>query len=209
MDFRVSGFSASECCVTFLCCFLCYTVRIENKTRKNKACRTGQIPQGSQIFKTLKRNKTLSEEKIMEMTLSRKVLNIAGILDYIAGGFTFLLGAVIAGAGVLAMNNPEFAQDMPTDLGVFTVLIIGIALAAGALLTMIYAHLERAAAKNPAKIMPVWVLSILSVLLNIGNLIHNLMMHVAIAEMGSCFTGLAISILMLVIAKNIKKEAGR
>ena len=42
----------------------------------------------------------------MEMTLSRKVLNIAGILDYIAGGFTFLLGAVIAGAGVLAMNNP-------------------------------------------------------------------------------------------------------
>ena len=50
------------------------------------------------------------------MTLSRKVLNIAGILDYIAGGFTFLLGAVIAGAGVLAMNNPEFAQDMPTDL---------------------------------------------------------------------------------------------
>ena len=110
----------------------------------------------------------------MEMTLSRKVLNIAGILDYIAGGFTFLLGAVIAGAGVLAMNNPEFAQDMPTDLGVFTVLIIGIALAAGALLTMIYAHLERAAAKNPAKIMPVWVLSILSVLLNIGNLIHNL-----------------------------------
>ena len=107
------------------------------------------------------------------------------------------------------MNNPEFAQDMPTDLGVFTVLIIGIALAAGALLTMIYAHLERAAAKNPAKIMPVWVLSILSVLLNIGNLIHNLMMHVAIAEMGSCFTGLAISILMLVIANNIKKEAGR
>ena len=145
----------------------------------------------------------------MEMTLSRKVLNIAGILDYIAGGFTFLLGAVIAGAGVLAMNNPEFAQDMPTDLGVFTVLIIGIALTAGALLTMIYAHLERAAAKNPAKIMPVWVLSILSVLLNIGNLIHNLMMHVAIAEMGSCFTGLAISILMLVIANNIKKEAGR
>ena len=57
--------------------------------------------------------------------------------------------------------------------------------------------------------MPVWVLSILSVLLNIGNLIHNLMMHVAIAEMGSCFTGLAISILMLIIANNIRKEAGR
>ena len=145
----------------------------------------------------------------MEMTISRKVLNIAGILDYIAGGLTLLLGIAITGAGVLAMNDPELAQDMPVDLGVHTALIIGIVLAAGALLTMVYAHLERAAAKNPAKIMPVWVLSLLSVLINVGNLIYNLMMHVAIAEMGSCFTGLAISILMLIIADNIKKEAGR
>lgn len=145
----------------------------------------------------------------MEMTLSRKVLNIAGILDYIAGGFTFLLGAVIAGAGVLAMNNPEFAQDMPTDLGVFTVLIIGIALAAGALLTMIYAHLERAAAKNPAKIMPVWVLSILSAALSVGSLISSLVQHVAFADMRASLVSLAFSILMLIIANNIKKEAGK
>ena len=145
----------------------------------------------------------------MEMTLSRKVLNIAGILDYIAGGFTFLLGAVIAGAGVLAMNNPEFAQDMPTDLGVFTVLIIGIALAAGALLTMIYAHLERAAAKNPAKIMPVWVLSILSVVLGAGSIVLNLVHQVAIADLAFNFVGLAISILVLAAANNIKKEAGK
>ena len=109
----------------------------------------------------------------------------------------------------ILLQDPELAQDLPTELGAQAVLIVGIAIAVGAIFTMIYAHLERAAAKNPAKIMPVWVLSILSVLLNIGNLIHNLMMHVAIAEMGSCFTGLAISILMLIIANNIKKEAGR
>lgn len=145
----------------------------------------------------------------MEMTISRKVLNIAGILDYIAGGLTLLLGIAITGAGVLAMNDPELAQDMPADLGVHTALIIGIVLAAGALLTMVYAHLERVAAKNPAKIMPVWVLSILSVVFSVGNLINNLTMHVAAADMGSCFVGLAFSILMLIIADNIKKEAGR
>lgn len=145
----------------------------------------------------------------MEMTLSRKVLNIAGILDYIVGGLTLLLGAAVTGAGALALNNPELAQDMPTDLGAHTVLILGIILAAGSILSMIYAHLERVAAKDPAKIMPVWVISILSVLFNIGNLINNLTMHVAVADMGSCFVGLAFSILMLVIANNIKKEAGK
>lgn len=145
----------------------------------------------------------------MEMTLSRKVLNIAGILDYIAGGLSLLLGFAVIGAGAFAMNNPEIAKDLPTDLGAQTVLIIGIALAAGAILTMVYAHLERVAAKNPAKIMPVWVLSLVSVFLSVGSLICNLTMHVAYADMKSCIISLVFSVLMLVIADNIKKEAGK
>lgn len=145
----------------------------------------------------------------MEMTLSRKVLNIAGILDYIAGGFALVLGAIVTGAGVLARNNPELAQDMPVNFGEYTVLIVGIVLAAGAVFTLIYAHLERAAAKNPAKIMPVWVLSILSVVCSVFSLISNLAHHAALADLAGTFTGLAIGILMLVIANNIKKEAGK
>ena len=145
----------------------------------------------------------------MEMTLSRKVLNIAGILDYIAGGFTLLLGAVVIGADVLAKNDPALAQDMPVDFGEHTVLIVGITLAAGAIFTLVYAHLERVAAKNPAKIMPVWVLSILSVGFSVFTLISDLTRHAALADMGPNFAGLVFGILMLVIANNIKKEAGR
>ena len=145
----------------------------------------------------------------MEMTLSRKVLNIAGILDYIAGGLSLLLGFAVIGAGAFAMNNPEIAKDLPANLGAQTVLIIGIALAAGAILTMVYAHLERVAAKNPAKIMPVWVLSILSVGFSVFTLISDLTRHAALADMGPNFAGLVFGILMLVIANNIKKEAGR
>ena len=145
----------------------------------------------------------------MEMTLSRKVLNVAGILDYIAGGLTLLLSFVIIGAGAFAMEDPELAMDLPADLGAQAVLIVGIAIAAGAIFTMVYAHLERAAAKNPAKIMPVWVLSILSVAMSVGSIICNLIQHVAIADMGSSLVGLAISILMLFVANNIKKEAGK
>ena len=145
----------------------------------------------------------------MEMTLSRKVLNVAGILDYIAGGLTLLLSFVIIGAGAFAMKDPELAQDLPTELGAQAVLIVGIAIAVGAIFTMIYAHLERVAAKDPAKIMPVWVLSLVSVFLSVGSLICNLTMHVAYADMKSCFISLVFSVLMLVIADNIKKEAGK
>ena len=57
--------------------------------------------------------------------------------------------------------------------------------------------------------MPVWVLSILSVAMSVGSIICNLIQHVAIADMGSSLVGLAISILMLFVANNIKKEAGK
>lgn len=145
----------------------------------------------------------------MEMTISRKILNIAGILDYIAGGLTFLLGAVVMGFGVLAMNDPEVMQEMPAGLGEYSVCIVGAVIAVGAVFTMIYAHLERVAAKNPAKVMPVWVLSIISAVLNVGNLISNFMQHVELADMGGCFAGLAFSILMLIVANNVKREADR
>ena len=57
--------------------------------------------------------------------------------------------------------------------------------------------------------MPVWVLSLVSVFLSVGSLICNLTMHVAYADMKSCFISLVFSVLMLVIADNIKKEAGK
>jgi hypothetical protein len=63
--------------------------------------------------------------------------------------------------------------------------------------------------KNPAKIMPVWVLSILSVGFSVFTLISDLTRHAALADMGPNFAGLAFGIRMLVIANNIKKEAGR
>ena len=74
----------------------------------------------------------------MEMTLSRKVLNVAGILDYIAGGLSLLLGFVIIGAGAFAMKDPELAQDLPTELGAQAVLIVGIAIAVGAIFTALH-----------------------------------------------------------------------
>lgn len=143
----------------------------------------------------------------MEMTFSRKFLNIAGILDYIMGSLTLLLGILVTGAGIYVIKTPELLQEMPSYFGDYTVIIFGIILAASSIFSLVYGHLERAAAKDPSKIMPVWVLSILSVVLEAGSLIHSLVNHVAVSSLKSNFTGLAISILIFVVANNIRKEA--
>lgn len=145
----------------------------------------------------------------MEMTLSRKFLNVAGILDYIMGLLTLLMGIVVTGAGIYVIKTPELLKEMPSYFGDYTVIIFGMILAVSSIFSLVYGHLERAAAKDPAKIMPVWVLSLLSLILEAGSLIYNLVNHVAISGLGSNFTGLAISILIFVVANNIKKEAGK
>ncbi len=145
----------------------------------------------------------------MEMTLSRKFLNVAGILDYIMGSLTLLMGIVVTGAGIYVIKTPELLKEMPSYFGDYTVIIFGMILAVSSIFSLVYGHLERAAAKDPAKIMPVWVLSLLSLILEAGSLIYNLVNHVAISGLESNFTGLAISILIFVVANNIKKEAGK
>ncbi len=67
--------------------------------------------------------------------------------------------------------------------------------------------LERRAAKDPTKIMPVWVLSIISTVLTSVCVISSLVQHTPVQAMNSSIISLAISIAVLVIATNVKKEA--
>ena len=145
----------------------------------------------------------------MKMTFSRQFLDIAGIMDCLVGIIALIMSILVCGAGIVIVNAPELGAELPSTFGEYTVLIIGMVIAAGSLFAIFFGHLERAAAKDPAKIMPVWVLSLVSVFLSVGSLICNLTMHVAYADMKSCFISLVFSVLMLVIADNIKKEAGK
>lgn len=145
----------------------------------------------------------------MEMTFSRQFLDVAGILDYLVGALALIVSILITAAGAVVMNNPELAAEMPSTFGSCTVLIIGIAIAAGSIFTILYGYLERAAAKDPAKIMPVWVLSLLSVILGAGSIIFDFVKHVDLADMNSSFISLAFSILIFIFANNTKKEAGK
>lgn len=145
----------------------------------------------------------------MEMTFSRQFLDIAGIMDYFVGILALVVSIIVTGAGAIVLNDPELAAEMPSTFGAYTVLIIGIGIAAGSLFSIFSGYLERAAAKDPTKIIPVWVLSILSVVLATGSLIYDLVKNVAVTDLSSTLFGLIFSILVLVAATNIKKQAGK
>ena len=142
----------------------------------------------------------------MKMTFSRQFLDIAGIMDYFVGILALILSILVCGAGIVIVNAPELGAELPSAFGEYTVLILGIVIAAVSLFAIFFGHFERAAAKNPAKIMPAWVLSILSVMVGTGSLIYDLVKNVSITDLSSTLFGLIFSILVLIAANNIKNQ---
>ena len=142
----------------------------------------------------------------MEMTFSRQFRDVAGILDFIVGILALILSIIVSGAGIVIINEPELAAELPSAFGSYTVLIIGIVIAAVSLFAIFSGCLERAAAKDPSKIMPAWVLSILSVVVGTGSLIYDLVKNVSITDLSSTLFGLIFSILVLIAANNIKNQ---
>ena len=148
----------------------------------------------------------LSRRVKMKMTFSRQFLDIAGIMDCLVGIIALIMSILVCGAGIVIVNAPELGAELPSTFGEYTVLIIGMVIAAGSLFAIFFGHLERAAAKDPAKIMPAWVLSILSVMGGTGSLIYDLVKNVSITDLTSTLFGLIFSILVLIAANNIKNQ---
>lgn len=148
----------------------------------------------------------LSRRVKMKMTFSRQFLDIAGIMDCLVGIIALIMSILVCGAGIVIVNAPELGAELPSAFGEYTVLIIGMVIAAGSLFAIFFGHLERAAAKDPSKIMPAWVLSILSVMGGTGSLIYDLVKNVSITDLTSTLFGLIFSILVLIAANNIKNQ---
>ena len=145
----------------------------------------------------------------MEMSMSRKLLNAAAIIEFIEGAFVLVLCALVVLAGISDPTLGEAVTTTPSlgEFAPYTVLIVGGVLGLCALGSIIMGFLERRAAKDPTKIMPVWVLSIISTVLTSMCVISSLVQHTPVQAMNSSIISLAISIAVLVIATNVKKEA--
>ena len=153
----------------------------------------------------------------MQRSGSQKVLLVLSILNIIAAVIMLLGGALMMMGGALfgAVPASEAASALAgtgvtqgqagalAGIAGFVILFAGV-------IELILGILGVRAANDNQKIMPVWVLAIISLILNLGGLISTVANGTFSGSTGASYiVSLILAILMMWIANNIKKEAGK
>ena len=146
----------------------------------------------------------------MTMTVdsARKILNIAAVIHIICGIPMIVVGILGLSGTAAATVAPESADSLaeagPMTAGVIMVLSAVILIVG--FLAAVEGVLDRRAAKDPTKVMPVWYLSIVLLVINVIGLGLS-------AVTGTLGIGTIIELLFTVLvfsaANSIRKELGK
>ena len=113
----------------------------------------------------------------MTMDSSKSILNIASILDFISGIPMMIIGILGLTGTSIASQVPEITSEL-ADAAPAVAAVAVIASAAcliSGLLTIVEGILTRRAAKDPAKVMPVWVISLVLLVMHGITVVQNAM----------------------------------
>lgn len=149
----------------------------------------------------------------MEGTNEQKIIRIVSIINLIQGAFYFIMGAMfIFGGAFIGTADPATLTTTTTgDVSLTPAEMGGIAAGVGiiifitGLVGLIVGILGMRAAKDATKIKPVWIMSIISLVLNIITFVSNLTQGNNI--LGS-LAGVAIACLMFWACNNVKQSVG-
>ena len=146
----------------------------------------------------------------MTMTVdsARKILNIAAVIHIICGIPMIVVGILGLSGTAAATVAPEIAESLaeavPMTAGVIMVLSAVILIVG--FLAAVEGVLDRRAAKDPAKVMPVWYLSIVLLVINV----IGLGLSAVTGTMGiSTVIELLFTVLVFSAANSIRKELGK
>ena len=143
--------------------------------------------------------------QLEEKSGSRKMLKFLGVLDIIFGIAGIIFGIIMfVGGGLGAV----IATDSDAQVGAVAIVLVGIIMLVSGLFDLILGILAVRAANNPRRIMPVWVLALISLILNVIGVISGISSGGGSGIIPS-IVGLIIAVIVFVIANNVKKEAGR
>ena len=150
----------------------------------------------------------------MQRSGSQKALLVLSILKIIGAVLLFLVGLL----AVLALGTVPEAEmaSVAAEAGVSTEEALGAGFAIGAvmivagIIDLILGILGVRAANDNQKIMPVWVLALISLIFGIIGAISGIVSgDIDGSQIGSYIVSIIVSILIFWIANNIKREAGR
>lgn len=148
----------------------------------------------------------------MERSKNQKVLLVFSVIEIVAGAIMAVLailaltgGAFIAGgaAGDIAVDGATLSSGQAGSI----VVIAGIVLLVAGVIGIVVGVLGVRAAKDKSKIMPVWVLAIIDVVLSLVIAIYAIANGAEASSIGTDVVSLVISVIVLVVANNIKREA--
>ena len=152
----------------------------------------------------------------MQRSGSQKALLVLSIINIIfavialLAGLTLMLGGALFGAAPASDASAALSGSGITqgEAGAFAG-IAGIAIVFGGVIELILGILGVRAANDNQKIMPVWVLAIIQLVLSAISLITTITDGSFGTQGTSTVASLALAVLIMWLANNIKREAGR
>lgn len=151
----------------------------------------------------------------MERSGSQKFLLVISIINIVAGVF------IILGSLLLTLTGGVIGSAMPSDLASAGIdetdarlataafSFLGVAGIFSGALGLLEGILGVRAANDSSKIMPVWVLTLISLILNVVGLIMVIINGTFASQALTYVFALVLAALMFWVANNIKNQAGR
>ena len=143
----------------------------------------------------------------MSVEKSQKIVKVLGILSIIAaiGGLLAAIGMFsLAGAGAAAVNT-AVAVDGQTAGGLVSIGLFGVILLVSSITELLQGIFSLRAAKDASKVQPLWVISIISVVMNAISLVNSFSRDTQ--SILTAIFALIISCFVFYLANNIKKNA--
>ena len=152
----------------------------------------------------------------MQRSGSQKFLLVIGIINIVLGAWTLLGAAFFLVGGSALMGDPAATAQVATETGLGTAEVQGLTFGLGfaglfsGIVEIILGILGVRAANDANKIMPVWVLAVISLIMGIISIVMSLTQgHTDASSIGSYVGTLAGAALMLWVANNVKRQAGK
>ena len=152
----------------------------------------------------------------MERSESQKIVRVLSIIDIVAAVLYMIMGIMVIAGGALmlgastgAAGAEVIAEGLTTaDVGGMAS-FAGIGVFVAGAVELAVGLLGLRASNDASKIMPVWVLSLISLVGQVVGFIMGIVQGTAMNGLLSSIVSLALAALMFWAANNVKAEAGK
>ena len=149
----------------------------------------------------------------MELETSKKILKVFGIINIVFGILGVICGiAAITGSAILGIGVAHKTIEATNDIGNGMILLgaVGVLLIIFSAIDIIEGIFDCNAAKDPSKVMPAWIFSIISLICSIYSIVSLVInRNFTSSSLFGVAVSIVISIITFMAANSVKQAAGK